>query len=157
MTITIKIVKKPAPENGTTPSNGNIDQVSNSVVLNPNSHFEAANNNLHKYEKVQPQPKKSAGASDGLPEPVDDVVLDDHGLPIERSALNCNPQPEDSNCEQSELRELPGIVDEECLDDDDSDPSEDERREIELTEDFVADAFVDTFWDRIRYDHTSGC
>jgi putative DNA primase/helicase len=157
MTIRINIVKKSAPENSTMPSKGNIDQVSNSVVLGPESHFEAANNDIPKDEKVQPQREESAGASDGSPGPADDVVLDDNGLPIERDALHCNmTQLEHTNREQTSERELPGIVDEQCPGDDDRDPSDDERREIELTEDYLADAFVERFRDEIRFDHTSG-
>ena len=50
---------------------------------------------------------------------------------------------------------MPGIVDEEPLEgDDDDDPRFDQRLEVELTEDFVADDFVGRFGHMIRFDHT---
>jgi putative DNA primase/helicase len=168
MPITIKIVKKSALGNNTIPSNGDIDPAPNSVVLDPNPKLDPANNNAPNVEQVQTQSEtiQSDGADplpanglDGLPIVADEVVPDDAGLPIEKDGgQSGTTQPEDSNCEPtSELRELPGIVDEEPLeDDDDDDPRIDERREVELTEDFLADAFVGRFGRKIRFDHTSG-
>jgi putative DNA primase/helicase len=160
----IKIVKKSAVENNTVPSNGDINHAPNPVVLNPNSHLEAANNNALSDEKAQAQsqnPQSDAAdlppatASDALPGPTDEVVLGDNGLPIERDAYQCNTmQAKDPICEPRS--ELPGIVDDEPLESDDPDPGDDERREIELTEDFVADAFVEHFCHTIRFDHMSG-
>jgi hypothetical protein len=40
MTMKIRIVKKSALENNTIPSNGDIGQTPDSVVLDPNSHLE---------------------------------------------------------------------------------------------------------------------
>jgi putative DNA primase/helicase len=163
MTLKIKIVKKSALENSTVPSNGDIDQTPDFVVIDPNSLLEAANSNTpNEAQCEKPQSDgadlPSANGSDGLPVPADEVVLDDTGLPIEKDADQRNAtQPEDSNCEPtSELRELPGIVDEEPLESDDHDPDDDQRREIELTEDYVADAFVERFGEKIRFDHTAG-
>lgn len=167
MTLKIKIVKKPKLENNTIPSNGDIGQTPNSVVLVPNSHLEPANNDVPKDEKAPAQSEKpqsdeayvpSASDLDGSPNLADEVLLADSDVPIENNAgLSYTAPPEDSNWEPtSELRELPGIVDEDDLEGDDHDPRDEQRREIELTEDYVADAFVERFGEKIRFDHTAG-
>ena len=86
MTLKIKIVKKPKLENNTIPSNGDIGQTPNSVVLVPNSHLEPANNDVPKDEKAPAQSEKpqsdeayvpSASDLDGSPNLADEVLLAD--------------------------------------------------------------------------------
>ncbi len=160
----IRFPQKAAIENNATPSSGSIEPVPNSVVVDPKPHPAPANINGPNDEQAQKTPQSdSADLSptnglDCVPGRADEVVLDDTGLPIEKDADQSNAtQSEDSNCEPTgELRKLPGIVDEEFLESDDHDLGDDQRREIELTEDYVADAFVERFVDKIRFDHTSG-
>jgi putative DNA primase/helicase len=160
MPITIKIVKKTAIENNTTPSDGSIATGPISGVK-----LDAANNNTSNDKMVQAHSgtPHSDGADplptnglDGLPRVADDVVLDDAGMPIEKDAGQSDTAKSDeSTCEpRNELRELPGIVDEERLEGkEDDDPRDDQRREIELTEDSTAKDLVDLHGGYVRFDH----
>jgi hypothetical protein len=115
----IRFPKKARIESPTA-SNGSIEPVPNSVVLDSKPHPAPANINGPNDEKVQavsetPQPDGAdvplTNGLDGLPAPADEVVLDDDGLPIQRVQLR-----EIIDASRTEPDDLPGIVDEEPLD-----------------------------------------